>query len=202
MLNIRGLVGQVTGLGSGVLKELRLGHAAETVVQDLHGRYHELVYNNNVFLAANQTPATWSAGLTTTTIVGIVLENPPNSSVNLSLLQVSFVNMGTVAGNVALCATPYSITTATHTTALTVRSTLIGNTTPPRATVDQGATVPVAPYTIMPLASILTTSLTALSGVWADLSGSIMVMPGCMVAICASAAVVGMASFIWEEDPV
>jgi hypothetical protein len=29
-----------------------------------------------------------------------------------------------------------------------------------------------------------------------------MVMPGCMVAICASAAVVGMASFIWEEDPV
>lgn len=183
---------------------LRVGKDGAQCVQDAHARYQEAVYRGNVYIAANQAAVTFSAGLTTTTCVGLVLENPPNNNKNLVLLQCEFSNTGTVVGTVGLSAFPFSSSAFPHTTALTPVNALIGSKNSPSATADQGSTsTPTTPVVIKPLFTVLSTN-TAVSGapVLYDLGGSVMVSPGCAVAVLASAAVTGFCSLTWEEIPV
>lgn len=185
----------------GVSTQLRLGRDSSVAVQDSHGRYQEAVYRGNVFIAATQAAVTFSVGLTTTTCVGLILSNPPNSGKNLVLLQAEFSNTGVVAGTVGLSVFPYSATAFTHTTALTPINALLGAPAGCVGKADSGSSsTPTTPVLAKALFTCLTTN-TAVSGapVLYDLGGSIIIAPGTAAAILASAAVTGFASMTWEE---
>lgn len=89
-ITIRGQAGPQV-LSDGTEQSLRQGKSAELIVQELHGRFYEQVYRGSVYsngctltaLTANTITLT----ATTTPILGAW--NPPNSTVNLVMLQAS-----------------------------------------------------------------------------------------------------------------
>jgi len=184
---------------------LRITKDGTECTQDAHGRYQEAVYRGNVFLAASQAAVTFSAGLTTTTCVGLLLENPPGNTKNAVILQASFANTGTIVGTAGLVAFPFSTTAFTHTTALTILNAFTGTgKQAATCTADQGSSsTPTTPVVVTPLYTILSTN-TAVSGTpcFVDLGGSLIVGPGTAVGILASAAITGFASMLWEEVPI
>jgi hypothetical protein len=187
--------------GDGQNSPIRLGKTGETNVSDAHARYYEAVYRGNVFFAATQNAAfTSSVGITTTTIVGVVVSNPVGSGKNLSLLTAEFMPSGVVVGAMALVAIPVSVTAYTHTTPLTVQKALISYGNSSVAFADQGATVPATPVPNKFLFSCLSTNTGQPSVASViDLGGTLLVPPGCGVAILGTAAITGWASMSWEE---
>lgn len=150
-----------------------------------------------------------SAGLPTTYTGGLVLANPPTSSVNLRIQQVKafFIiaqtNVSVIGLGVGFSSTPLAGT-------LTAVASLPGNAG--SSSVAQGLlyssasiTLPVAPY----LARILgiaetgavTTGVTN-TGMSSDLQGSIILPPGGYAVFTSSAAGTAssfLGSFIWVE---
>ena len=199
----QGRVGPATFADGSPCQE-RMDKTGAQVTTDGHGRYNEAVYRGNVFIAATQAAVTFSAGLTTTTCVGLILSNPPGSTKNLSLLQVEFTNTGTVVGTVGISAFPYSATAIPHTTALTPVNALLGSSVNPVGKADSGSTsTPSTPVVVKPLFTVLTTN-TAVSGAAClyDLGGSIIIAPGTAIGVLASAAVTGFVGATWEEIPL
>lgn len=186
--------------GDSTLLIPRLGRDGSSVVQDAHGRYQEAVYRGNVYFAANQAAVTFSAGLTITTLVGLILSNPPGSTKLVVPLQVEYVNTGVIVGVTGISVMPYSASAITHTTALSIKNAKVGQGYSPVALADQGATIPVAPVAWKFLYSVLSTNTGVISSpAIHDLGGSLILAPGTAMAICATAAVTGFASVTWEE---
>lgn len=187
----------------GQLSLLRVGKDGAGVNQDAHGRYQEAVYRGNVFIAATQTAVTFSAGLTTTTCVGLMLSNPVNSPKNLVLLQVEFSNTGVIVGTVGISAFPFTTTAFPHTTALTPINALLGAQANCFGKADSGSTGTGTPVVAKVLFTVLSTN-TAVGGcpVIYDLGGSIIIPPGNAIGVLASAALTGFVSATWEEIPV
>ena len=68
----------------------RMGRQGDQIVSELHGRYYEQAYRNNVFVGSNgATPSVTTVALATT-YTGLALINPASSAVNLSLLKVGY----------------------------------------------------------------------------------------------------------------
>ena len=92
-------------------------------------------------------------------------------------------------------------TNVTHTTALTVRSGLVGTGASGFGLADASFTYPTAPNTLVQLASM--PSATTLPGISLyDLEGSIILPPGgyaCVITSAASPASGFQASIAWEE---
>jgi hypothetical protein len=91
---IQGSVGQPTStsIASGTTPTVRLGQLGDVVVSELHGRFYEQVYRNNMFsvgtLAATAFTANHISGTSTgTPILGVA--NPSTSTVNLVLSQAA-----------------------------------------------------------------------------------------------------------------
>lgn len=184
----------------------RGGKTGEAMVGDAHARYMEAVYRGSVFFAATQNAAfTSSVGITTTTIIGLVLSNPAGSGKNLVPLQASFLPSGVVVGAMAISMIPFAQAAYTHTTALTVRNALGGSSGGAVSVTfaDQGATVSATPVPERFIFACLSTN-TAQPGAATviDLGGSLIVPPGCGVAILGTTAITGWASMNWEEIPV
>jgi hypothetical protein len=183
---------------------IRLGSTGEVNTGDAHARYYEAVYRGNVFFAATQNAAfTSSVGITTTTIVGLVLSNPVASGKNLVLMTAEFMPSGVVVGAVALSTIPFSATAYTHTTTLTVQKALVSLGNGSVTLADQGATVSSTPVPTKFLFSCLSTNTAQPSvATVVDLGGQIIVPPGCGVAIDGTQAITGWASLTWEEVPI
>ena len=183
---------------------IRLGTTGEVNVGDAHARYYEAVYRGNVFFAATQNTAfTSSVGVTTTTAIGLVVSNPVASGKNLVLLTAEFMPSGVVVGAIALSVVPFSATSYTHTTTLTIQKEFVsfGNTSV--ALADQGATISATPVPAKWIFSCLSTN-TAVPSVntFVDLGGQFILPPGCGAVIDGTTAITGWASLTWEEVPI
>lgn len=180
---------------------LRSGRSGELITADAHARYQEAVLRGNVFFATTQNTAfTSSVGITITTIVGLVVSNPPGSGKCLVLLQAEFTPSGVVAGAMAISVIPFNATALTHTTALTIRNALVSGGNSSIAFADQGATALSTPIPSKFLFACLSTNTAQPAGpVLYDLGGSIILPQGCGAAILGTAAITGWASLLWEE---
>jgi len=90
---IQGIVGQpsTSSIQAGTTPTVRSGQLGDMIVSELHGRFYEQVYRNNVYSAGSSTTAlsanTITLTATTTPIVGVY--NPSTSTVNCVILQAS-----------------------------------------------------------------------------------------------------------------
>ncbi len=195
-------VGEQLSLASNTLVVSRAGANAESVVQELHGRYYETVYRGHMFSAANQAAQAVSVALTTT-YTGLALYNPPNSGFNLVPNKVKF----------ALSAAPAAVATigliqgfsatggvTAQTTPLTVINNKIGSAK--GVGIALSAATIVTPTWMFELADGFTAlSLPAPSPPY-DLEGAIVIAPGGFLAIGALTAITGLGAIFWEEVPV
>jgi hypothetical protein len=226
-VDARGRVGPDV-LADGALAKMRLGRAAEQVVQELHGRFFETNYRAAVFSGgmgltsiSNVTFTTGTLGVTVTPIAGVY--NPVGSAYNLVILQAILgvtVTAGTATGGGPFVWAT-SITTAPITT---------GNNPFNRKTLQSSGSVAkdltnVAPTGLTPnlavrFASALTGGLqknissveTAVgqnigaSGITAEnIDGAIIVPPGGVLALLATTTPVAhsaVSALLWEEVPV
>jgi hypothetical protein len=92
------LVG-IQNLADGAQPIARSGRQADTIVSELHGRFYEQNYRGNLFSIGSAQTAlsanTITLTATTTPIIGVW--NPPNSPVNLVILQAGINLVGTGA---------------------------------------------------------------------------------------------------------
>ena len=196
---------------------VRLGQQGDLVASQLHGRYYETTYRNNVFSLSLNNVAT---GSTLTAYVGasggtpaLAVYNPPGSGKNLVPLMASYNNVvsaGTSAATVAWAlwyGPTVAITQATLSPAL------------------NQASLQATGSSSIGYKNVATTSSTALTNAYnigyyywasavgafqstptlADLFGSVVIPPGSMMALGASAAATAatwQCNLIWEEVPV
>ena len=182
---------------------LRGGKGGDVIVSQLHGRYYESCYNNNMYVAASQAVATTTVGLATT-YTGLSLANPVNSGVNLVILKTSVMQsiIQAVQVEAVALATGYNATTnVTHTTPLATRPLMVGGTGTAVGLADISATLPTAPF----YSHFFTNTGSATTnspGITVDFEGSIILRPGAYLAFVtpAQASVAGMwFSVSWEE---
>ena len=185
--------------------------AVPASVYEYYARYYGANKAGNVFYAHTGNAAiTWTVGLTTTTIVGLVLSNPVGSNKNIILLQAEFCASGVIVGGVGISVMPYTIGATTHSTALTIRNAIGGaamgtgvGIVGSCAYADSGVVLPAAPVAARMLWSAVSTN-TAVSPppVLIDLGGSLILSPGTAGGILATQAVTGWASLCWQEEAV
>ena len=203
---IQGSVGQPTtvSLQPGTNPTFRQGQLGDVLVSELHGRYYEQAYRQNLFYGANQAATTVSVALATT-YTGIVLSNPAGNMKNLvptklmfalSVAPVGIATLGLITG---FASTGITV----HTTALVGASTLIGAGPAPTAKIDSAATLVGTPVWTMPIMGGFTAgALPAGNPIVVDIEGSIIIPPGGYMAIGALTAVIGFGGIFWEEIPV
>ena len=212
---IQGQVGpsSTQSVAAGATPAVRLGQQGDMVVSELHGRYYEAAYRNNVFSLALTTAATITAyvgGAAGTPAVAVY--NPPGSGKNLVPLMASYNNVVAASGaGTVSWALWYGLTAAITQTSLQ----------PP---VNQASLQTSGASAIGYRQSALTSS-TALTNAynlgyyyWAtaagafqsgptviDLAGSVIIPPGSMMALGGSAALTSatwQCNLLWEEVPV
>lgn len=179
------------------------GEFGERLATELQARYYEQAYRGNVFIAATQTAQTFTAGLTTATGLVFGIQNAPSASVvapkNLVLLNASFSLTNTTAAVVGLSIGPVTTTfnTAT-TTGPTITSSLgaVGS-----GSVARVVSVVASPVVQCILGGIGTSAITQTTN-FVDLGGSIIIPPGCTVAMVASAAEIFWGAVTWMEVPI
>jgi hypothetical protein len=221
---VQGTTGPVN-FGDGVNPPLRQGRQGDVVVSELHGRYYEQNYRNNVYFTGHTAVQALSANTitltaTTTPILGIY--NPSSSTVNAVVLQAM---LNVVANNLTSGAGPGAFMWAVSTgngaisTGLTPYNskTLIAAGSQVRgfagATALTGLTnnLVIAAGSQLPSPSGLTyTTLgsTALLPSYSgreDLDGSIIVPPGGVLALLnttSSTVFSAVGRLTWEEVPI
>jgi hypothetical protein len=201
---VQGLVGQPAATGTGTNPPLRQSQLGELIIDELHGRYYENTYRQNVFWGAN-TAATATSVALATTYTGLCLSNPAGNTKNLVLLKCAWAlsvapaaiaTIGIITGYVAAGV-------VTHTTPLIAASSFIG--TGPAATgkIDAAATIVGTPAWTQQLMSGFTAAALPSSPLAVlDLEGSIILPPGAYACIGKLTATTGLGSMIWEETPL
>lgn len=183
----------------------RIGNQNERIMSQLHGQMYEQALRLNMFFAANQAEQAVSVDLTTT-YTGLCLSNPAGNTKNLVPRQISFgINTHQVAlAGLGLLGGYILAGVVTHTSALTVYSTMLGNGVAGTAKADDQCTIVGTPLVLMPFIStdIITTGTPAKNIGIVDIGGSIIIPPGAYVAIWAETAVTGFFGMTWEEVPV
>lgn len=180
------------------------GKQYDLLTSAFHGAKYHQAYTGNLFIGANPSGVTTSAGLATT-CVGLILSNPASNAVNLVLRRLAaafIVAPSTVTGINLITGYAAGGITA-HTTALTPFSSMIGTGPTPTAKLDSAATLVGTPAYTMPLAE--TPTATTLPFFTADLEGGIILPPGAYAAIgttIAGPASGFMGAFEWEEVAV
>src|SRR4051812_10296111 len=88
-MEMTGKVGPRPG-GDGNEEVMRLTRFGGLVTQDAHGRYREAVSRNNVYYGMNQAAVAVSVALATA-YTGLMVSNPLDSGVTLSILLANYV---------------------------------------------------------------------------------------------------------------
>lgn len=189
---------------SGALAPTILGVQGDLLTSGFHGQKYHQAYVGGLFVGANPTAVTTSAGLSAT-CVGLILSNPAGNTMNLVLRRLGaalvVVTTGETVFNLITGFAAGGITA--HTTALTPFSSKIGSGITPTAKLDSAATLVGTPIYTMILGE--TPTATAFSQFSIDLDGSIVLIPGAYAAIgtsIASPASGFLGSMEWEEVPV
>lgn len=220
------LVG-VQNLADGAQPVARAGKQADTIVSELHGRFYEQNYRNNLFSSgmtttaiSNATFTTATLGPTCTPILG--LWNPQASNVNAVILQARLLGIQTAATTTGGGAFVWAISLGNG--VITTGSTpfnrkslsqngsqckgfagvaLTGLTN--NLAVMEGSGLQVGPASNFSLvgtaAGFAPSSVAAIENV----DGSIIVPPGGVLALLATttpAALSAASSLLWEEVPV
>lgn len=99
---IHGQVGQPGGqsVQPGKTPAIRAGQLGELITSPLHGQHYEQAYRRNMYAAGSNTVTT-SIG-TSTTFSGLLVYNPPNSQVNLTINKVGVTFSSAFAANTAI----------------------------------------------------------------------------------------------------
>lgn len=190
----------VNTVADGSLVQARAGKTGELITGIAHGNLFESASRKKIFFAANQTPATWTVGITTT-YTGLVVSNPAGSNVNLSMLKASFaLSAAPVAvAEIGLFGGFIAAGLVTHTTPVAPACTYLGGTTG-SGLADAAATLPAGSVLLLPLMGGFTAAtLPSVNPAVIDLDGSFIVPPGGWFGICALTAVVGFGGILWEE---
>lgn len=218
---VQGQVGPQV-LADGAVQTMRLGKTAETIVQELHGRFYEQAYRGALFsagagvtaLSGNTIILTASA----TPIVGVY--NPSSSTVNLVILQIAaavFANtLTTPVGPGALVLAASQGNTAVSTGAAAFnRRTLLSAGSQGKAfnggvaltgltnniVVFDGLEIP----TQGPLTYSTTTAMQLSGAGVVNVDGSIIVPPGGVLALLNTTSTTtcsAVARMLWEEVPL
>jgi hypothetical protein len=200
----QGAVGIQNNPDSSNLVTARLGKQGDQSVSELHGRYYEQAYRNNIFSVASQAGVTTTVGLALT-YTGLVVANPIGSGVNLVLNKATLGQsvVQAVVNTFGLAVGFSATTNVTLTTAAIPQTTFIGSGKTSKAVAAISATLPVAPLYYDFVASAATATNDS-SGI-IDLEGSLILGPGAYalwVSAAASSASAMWFSFQWEENPV
>jgi hypothetical protein len=203
---IQGAVGQpsTVSLQPGTNPTFRQGQLGDIIVNELHGRYYETAYRQNVFYAANQAATAWSVALATT-YTGICLSNPAGNTKNLIPTKIGFALSAAPAAiaSIGIIGGYLSTGVVTHTTPLTPGSTFLGVGPTPTGKADAAATIVGTPVWILPfMGGFTAAALPSTSPAVVDLEGSIIIPPGGYICIGALTAVTGFGSIVWEEVPI
>jgi hypothetical protein len=216
---IQGQVGPIAQSATpGTNPPIRQGNQGDMIVSELHGRYYEQAYRRNLFSGAisGATGVTASAlGLiTATAYVGLVLYNPPGSTVNCVLQKVGYqFPIAPSAAVVVSIGTGFSALPLISTTAVTSRNNYINGpasvaslysaATPGITTTAPVTTYPV--YTLGFVGTVAATSSGQVNGGFTDLEGSIIIPPtgyACFYLSTAAQTNGFFGSMAWEEVPV
>lgn len=200
----QGIVTGQVALALGAPANVRSGAQGDQIISELHGRYYEQAYRQQLFMGCNSAATTTSVALATT-YTGLCLNNPAGNTKNLVLLKAS-VALAAAPAAIApiLLGTGYNAAgVATHTTPLVPFSTLIGTGPAPTGKLDAACTLPTAPVYTMPMVGGFTAAaLPAVSPAVLDFEGSIILPPGAYAMILTVTATSLFAAMTWEETPV
>lgn len=189
----------------GALKPNAGGVQGDLLISHFHGELYHQAYTGSLFMGANPTAVTTSAGLATT-CVGLILSNPAGTGKNLILRRVGAILVvvpaaftgsalitGFAAGGVTV-----------HTTPLTIQNPVVGGAvTASVAKLDSAATLVGTP--VYSLFLTATPAATTGAPFNTDLQGSVIIPPGGYAALgttVASPASGFLGSIMWEESPV
>lgn len=215
---IQGQVGApAQSMSTGSTPAIRQGALGDVVVSELHGRYFEQAYRRNMFsgaiAGATGVTATALGVITATAYTGLVLYNPPNSQVVLSLQKVGWaLPIAPAAATVVSLGQFYSPGVPYTTTAVTTRNNYIQGPAPVGqlysvATFGISTTAPVSTTPVYTLGWVGTVAATSTSNQYnvQDLEGSIVIPPG--GGVCYYLSTVAntngfFGSMAWEEVPI
>lgn len=191
-MQLQGIVGPqtLTSLQPGTLANLRQSALGELTVNEVQGRYYEGTYRRARFGVANQAAVATTAAFATT-YTGLVLYNPPTSTVNVVVEKAGFATIVAQTGALIIGLMVGQSTTAlSGVTAVAPRSKLIGSGVTGTALAGSAATLPVAPTLDTVLGYVGTGATTAAMGISTvvDLGGDIVLPPGGFTAFYTSAA--------------
>jgi hypothetical protein len=216
---IQGQVGPIAQSATpGTNPPLRQGQLGDMVVSELHGRYYEQAYRRNLFSGALSGAAGVTASalgiVTATAYTGLVLYNPPGSTVNCVLQKVGYVlPIAPAAATVVSIGTGFSALPPQTTTAITARNNYVNGPAPLAslysvATFGISTTAPVTTYPVYTMGWVGTVAATSSGQVnsgLVDLEGSIVIPPtgyACIYLSTAANTNGFFGSMAWEEVPV
>ena len=173
-----------------------------------HGRYYEAVKAGRVFVA-HALMGTDALIFDTEAGQEIVLWNPPDSGVNLSLLSVSYAHItaATGLGDLGIAGYRPSPTPITETTAITNTACLDGSIRRSQAHAVMTATLIGLDFFYLPLLGVGTGAITVPLAVkqYFEFDGLIQVPEGGALALASCSDVPTAARFVvgftWEEIP-
>jgi hypothetical protein len=198
---------QVTSDGQNPM--VRGGKSAETIIQQLHGRYYETTYRKAMF-QGSVTGVTTSAGVDSAgSYTGLCLYNPVGSMVNLVMNKVGYAfNVAFPAGSVIGLIAGYSATGGLFGPSLTEYSQFVNSSAQAAGAIASVCSSGIpAPATVNQILGAGLTAAINVTGVYVpkttiDLEGSLILHPGgfCAFYTSTSAGVAGgNFSMQWEE---
>lgn len=210
---IQGQVGAPsTSMTAGATPPIRQGQLGDMIVSQLHGRVYETSYRKQYFSCALTTGTTTSAALATS-FTGLMLYNPPNSTVNVSVNKigmsfgVAFAAAAAIGVMVGQTMTPL----ATFSAANTRVQNMFINGPAGQAVAYNSATIasaePGLPKLLQVFGQGMTGAITTvpqIAGHFVDMEGGLILPPGAYMATytsTASGASSLFASFTYEEIP-
>lgn len=186
----------------GVIVKARAGRQGEQLASELHGRYYEQTFRNNVFSVNTQGTAITTTAALATTWTGLGIANPAGSGVNLVLLSFSATQFAVgAAATIGLMGGAGTLAAS-----LTPQNRIIGGGNTSKATASAGATIstPLLIVTFGSVGSVATTGYGLEPGIFVDIGGAIIIPPGSFVTNYTSIVTTSALNFgfCWEEVPV
>lgn len=182
--------------------QLRGGNTGEAINSQYLAAYAQAGLDGVSFSAANQAAQAVSVALATT-YTGLLLFNPMNSGVilipkvvkySLSVAPAAIATIGLISG--------YQGQTAlSGVTALTVRSSQIGNSGTGKGLAYSAATI-VTPVWLQQITDGFTAAALPAPQPTFDMRGLFQILPGGFIAVGALTAVTGLGSIAWDEVPL
>lgn len=174
------------------------------------GAYFESANAGRAFSGGNQAAVAtaFTAGLPTTYTGGLVLANPTNSTINVSIntASIAVLTNPTTTSTLGLAVAHSASALSGTLTAITPVCSKVGSSAAPQAKLYSSAsvTLPVAPVLVKNLVTVAKGGTTTAENVY-PIGGQIVLEPGSYCVVVSSGTGVASAflgSFGWEEIPV